>query len=544
MRIFSHRRGSPARFVPLGCAIVALALANCGGQENPELIAPPSNAPLEGEINVDRFEIPEGRARTVIGDLVVTAADEVVIAGTMRVEPGVSVSLVTKGEIRITGSIEPDTAAAKQSAFAGTGAPRRDPSDAGLAEPLEGAVPAAANSFVLVANAIRHSGRIEITPDTDLLAAGVGGLLYAPTSIRLEGPVTTKGLAGTEARDGGPSGSIEIGTDRAVRIARDLIGGSPTTLAAPFATVLVSDTVRTGAGGRGGSDHSGTVTVGQTLTFKASSGGDAGDILIEAITGIDLTGGALIAGDGGTGGDVGGPESMRATDGDARGESGQNLRAETGHGGDGGSVVLESASIVGVAAAKPGRPGPAGSAFVAAGSGGPGGGGGTATILVGAPGAAGTGPGGSPGISPVTRIELKSGGNGGDSDSAGMAGGNGGAVVIGGRDNRAAALHWLVIDAYGNAGQGFDGCVMEPEVPGTGGGDAGTVAGQDGYVAIYADVLVNVLNNGGITNSFSGGNGGDGLTAGSRGFGGLFIKNQQAPQKVGEDGISGVTCPP
>jgi hypothetical protein len=543
MRIFSHRRRHPALLIAVACSTVAIALASCGEQENPEPMAPDSNAPLEGEINVDRFEIAAGRARTVVGDLVLTA-DEIVIAGTLRVEPGVSVSLVAKRAIRITGSIEPDTSVAARSALGATGLGRHDPS-AVLAAPQPGAAPAAANTFLLVANAIRHSGRIELPVDTDLLAAGIGGLLLGSTSIWLQGPVATRAQDGpTELRDGGPSGSIEIGTDRAVQAAGDLVGGAPTTIAAPFATVLVSDTVRTGTGGRGGADRSGTSTVGQTLAFRASSGGDAGDILIEALGAVDLTGGAVIAGDGGTGGDVGGPEAARAADGDARGESGENLRAETGHGGDGGSIVLDGGSIVGATAVMPGRPGPAGSAFVAAGRGGPGGGGGDATILVGTPGVAGTGPAGSPGVSFVTRLELKSGGNGGDSDSAGMTGGAGGTVQIRARDNRRVSLHWLVIDGYGNAGHGFDGCVAESDVPGTGGGDAGTVDGQDGFVAIFADTLVTVFINGGITNSFGGGDGGDGLVPGSRGFGGWFIKNREASRKVGEDGISGVTCPP
>lgn len=507
-------------------------------------MAPDSNAPLEGEISVDRFEIPEGGARTVIGDLVLTATEEIVIAGTLRVEAGVSVSLVAKRAIRITGSIEPDTLAAARSALGATGLGWRDP-NAVLAAPQPGAAPAAANSFLLVANAIRHSGRIELPVDTDLLAAGVGGLLFPPTSIWLQGPVATQAQdAPTELRTGGPSGSIEIGTDRAIRAAGELVGGAPTTIAAPFATVLVSDTVRTGTGGQGGTDRRGAATVGQTLAFVASNAGDAGDILIESVGLIDLTGGALIGGDGGTGGSVGGPETARAADGDARGESGENLRAETGDGGDGGSIGLEGGSIEGAAAAIPGRAGPAGSAFVAAGSGGPGGPGGAATILFGAPGAVGTGPAGSSSVPSVTRLELKNGGNGGDSDSAGMTGGVGGTVLIRAGDTRRVPLHWLVIDGYGNAGHGYDGCLAEPDTSGTGGGDAGTVEGQDGFVAIFADTLVTVFNNGGITNSFEGGDGGDGLVPGSRGFGGLLIKNREAPRKVGDDGISGVICPP
>jgi len=529
MRNFSHIDSStPRRALALALAAAAIAaLAGCGETENPGPVSPDGDGPLEGDIHVQNFDLPEGRDRAVTGTLKIFADDRISIRGTLRIRPGATVTLVAEDSIWIGGTIKPDTA----TAFA-----RLAALDAGAH-----AASATAN-FLIASNAIAITGDISLPPDTDFLASGIRMLFRESPRITVAGKIETKSLGAATARlDGGRSGAIEIGSDRAVRAAGDQAPGTPTTMAATFFIVRVSDTLRTGDGGRGGDDKTGTLVAGNARAFTASDGGAAGDIVIEATGEIDASLGRLVAGNGGAGGSAGDSLAARGEDGGAPGEPGQNIRAESGHGGEGGSIDLEAATVSASPVAVPGRGGVAGGVFVSAGNGGPGGGGGDVTILLGAPGSAGTGGGAAPPIPPETRVQLRDGGNGGDSADSLRFGGAGGYVQIKSRDNRRAFLHRLRIENYGNAGAGFDGCASNPPRGGTGGGDAGTVPAQDGFVAVFADTSVTVFGNTEFTDSFRGGDGGRGTTPGARGTGGFSLMNRLLG-RIGADGITGETC--
>jgi len=522
MRIFSHA------YLRRSLALFAfLALAGCGDTENPDPVSPDGDGPLEGDIHVESFDLPEGRERAVTGTLKIFADDVISIRGTLRVEPGATVTLVAEDSIWIGGTIVPD-AATSLSRFAG----RADGA---------GALAATA-SFLVASNAIDIAGDISLPPDTDFLASGIRMLFRESPRIAVRGTIETTSLDATGTRlDGGRSGAIEIGTVRAVNAASDQAPGTPTTMAATFFAVRVADTLRTGDGGRGGDDRAGTLIAGDARAFTASDGGAAGDISIRATGGIDASLGWLLAGNGGAGGDAGDSLSARGEDGDSTGASGQNMRAESGHGGDGGSIGLDAPTVSASAAQSPGRGGVGGSAFVSAGNGGPGGEGGDVSIFLGAPGPAGTGPASAPPLPPETRVQLRGGANGGDSDRASRFGGRGGYVQIKSRDNRRAVLHRLRIESYGNAGSGFDGCGSEPQVGGTGGGDAATVPAQEQFVSVFADTLVTVFGNVDITDSFRGGDGGDGTSPGARGSGGFSLTNRLR-SRIGADGITGDSC--
>src|SRR5207247_880749 len=81
---------------------------------------------------------------------------------------------------------------------------------------------------------------------------------------------------------------------------------------------------------------------GQSVTFKASSGGRGGDIAIAAVTAIDLTGAVLMAGHGGRGGRAYLPDHPWMMDGVGRGQPGQDLISSSGDGGEGGSILLNA----------------------------------------------------------------------------------------------------------------------------------------------------------------------------------------------------------
>ncbi len=522
MRIFSHfvlRRG----FV----ALALFAFLGCGDTKNPDPVSPDTSGPLEGDLHVQSFDLPQESERSVSGNLKIFADDLISIRGTLRVKPGASVTLVAEDSIWISGTIEPDTATALSRFARSAGGP---------------AASAATASFIMASNAITVTGRIALSPDTDFLASGIRMLFRESPRITIGGKIETSALdAGSTRAGGGRSGAIEIGTDRAVRAASDQAPGTPTTMAAAFFVVRVTDTLRTGNGGRGGDDRGGTLIAGDARAFTASDGGPAGDILIEATGEIDVSLARLLPGNGGAGGNAGDSLAARGEDGDAPGASGQNMRAESGHGGGGGSIGLEAPSVMASPPQPPGRGGAGGSAFVSAGNGGPGGDGGDVSIFLGAPGTAGTGQASAPAIPPVTRVQLFGGANGGDSDRSPVFGGAGGYVQIKSRDNRRAVLHRLRIDGYGNAGSGFGGCASEPPVGGTGGGDAATVPAQDQFVAVFADTFVTVFGNTDITDSFRGGDGGEGPTPGARGTGGFSLMNRLL-LRIGADGITGESC--
>ncbi|MFN0149967.1 MAG: hypothetical protein ACKVU1_04535 [bacterium] len=523
MRNFSHLILRP------GFAIWALlSFAGCGETQNPDPVSPSTSGPLEGDLHFQRFDIPEAGERFVTGNVKIFAEDVISIRGTMRVRPGVTVTLVAEDSIWIGGTIKPDTGmAVSRSARSAD----------------EATISAATSSFIVAANGIGIDGRIALPPDTDFLAAGIFKFSLANPRIAIGGTIETSALDAASTRaGGGRSGAIEIGTARAVRAVADQVQGTPTAGARTFFSVHVSDTLRTGDGGRGGDDRVGTLIVGDTRAFTASDGGAAGDIVLSATGEIDVSLARLLPGNGGAGGDAGDSLAARGVDGVAPGASGQNMRAESGHGGDGGSIELEAAMVVPFPPQAPGRGGAGGSVFLSAGNGGPGGDGGDASIFLGAPGAAGTGRTNAPAIPPVTRVLLLGGANGGDSDRPQFFGGDGGYVQIKSRGNRRTLLHRLRIDGYGNAGAGYSGCASEPQVGGTGGGDAATVPAQDQFVSVFADTSVTVFGNTNITGSFRGGDGGDGITPGARGTGGFSFMNRTFLQRIGDDGITGESC--
>jgi hypothetical protein len=162
---------------------------------------------------------------------------------------------------------------------------------------------------------------------------------------------------------------------------------------------------------------------------------------------------------------------------------------------------------------------------VRAGNGASGGNGGTTTVTVGNQGQDGTAANLPVARPTAAAIDLESGGSGGPATTA-VSGGNGGAVSVAAPEGGPASAD-LTFESYAIGGNGYNGCSQTPFVPGTAGGNGGSLnVHRVPYVA--------------STESFDGGNGGNGSPPGAFGQGG----SDDLDRLAGINGAPGNSCTP
>lgn len=470
--------------------------------------------PIQGEIITENFTIAAGETRLATGDLVVRASKSIEINGTLLVNEGADISLLSEGPVTISGNIRPNV----------TESPVKTNSSAILSQNIKYTHADSGDSSIAIC-----SPKVTITADGDmslsssLLIATVGAGI-----VEIYGNVRTRdGADGTiEHYHGEDGGDIDIGTDSALDLIRNQ-RGVPT--AAMPASVKIPASLRTGSGGRGYNDHAGHRD-GETQYYIAGLGGLGGKIRISSVALIDLTNGRLFAGHGGDGGSVWFQRDADYShlDGKEIGEQGLNVIATSGGGGIGGSVILTTPNIISSPSINPGSGGSIGNIRVRAGNGGAGGRGGNTIFNIGTLGFNGA-------ITPTldnffvlrtvnATVYLMKGGNGGASISPGMPGGAGGNV----QNNVSGAIRFLAVNNYSNGGNGYNGCQSTPVTSGTSGGNGGTIDVQTS-VAELDPVILNTV--------ARGGDGGNGNPPGIGGEAGKF------DDKSGLSGVAGGPCP-
>lgn len=479
---------------------------------------------LSGTYRRVRFEVAEGATHSVTGDLTVFADELIDIRGKLDPEPGVSIALVSDGDLLVSGEIGDSADVADDSALL-----------AGETAASTGANADDAGDHVLLGNQINIGGDIRAEdPGQGVIIAG---LSPAP-NIVIEATVR----AGTGGRDetgaGLEGGSIHIGSATAKQRAQEL--GKTVE---DFVQVTIDGAfIEAGLGGSGASKEEFDDVTGQLATVATRPGGPGGDLSIRGISVILLNDPFIRAGPGGAGGSVGSfiTEPLRAPDGEEPGEKGVSVEVVTGRGGDGGDLTIEGSREGGFE----GGPGGGGQGsplvLVGPGSGGPGGDGGDASIQVGRWGDSGTGPG-APVFSILRPLVVLTDGNGGTSESPEMSGGNGGKFTVSlipGGDLPPDGFPLSVASphpyTFGSGGLGFDAC--NPVGAGSKGGAGGLLAviTAEGTPSVEVDLVV----------SLRGGNGGDGIPPGARGAGGSgTINGEEVEALQGSPGSDGGTCP-
>jgi hypothetical protein len=469
-----------------------------GGVENP----------ISGEITGADFIIPAGQTRTAVGDLTVRTTNSIVIDGTLLIVPGSTVKLFTDGDSFIRGRIAPTNRSAE---VRGRGTNSGD-------------FYHCADNITLTPQGILGGG---------ITAAGPGDSIVMSTNgdgtgtINISAELETQSGEHSTTRDvpGGSAGVIILGTSSAT--VRLRTNGHPQ--AGTPRTVIISGTLKTGRGGNGFSDLTGTLLPNR-LDLKGTNGGSGGSIAVEATETVNLAAATIVPGDGGTGGSCGSVNApARAPSGTAAGQKGLDVRAETGSGGSEGFLLagLNANTYVPPAAEPETTQGASGGAYVAAGDGGPAGDGGATTIVMGTPGASTFNTGA------YGEIALTDGGNGGASNTVFVNGGNGGGVTISFRP--AFDVNGFKTQArfqnYGRGGAGFNGCLTTPLRPGSNGGRGGNLQfvlpSGESYPYTHQ-------------NAFIGGNAGPGSPPGLKGTGGSDITNVNG-QKFA-DGQPGAVC--
>lgn len=498
--MFMRVRYGKCAFWPL--MLGAALLAGCGGGRT---VGESGGSGFGGVVETTRFEIAAGETRTVSRDLVVKASEDIVIAGTLRIEPGVDVLLYAQGALTIDGRIE--------AAPARGGVSRRRQSG--------GDGP----KLVMGSNRtdLGEGGFVSAETDVFVFAAGSRAriTLRGYCSANDAPDATGRGEPGQDGND------MEIGTDRTVAEMgrRGLEAFRPVSVTLAY-TGSDSPLVRAAHGGDGFHDDTG-IRTGRDVALEGTPGGAGGSVSIAAET-IELQGGSLLAGQGGAGGRAGAPAGVRAQDAVGLGEAGGRVVARGGSGGAGGSVFLTGTVTGSGTQARPGYGGHAGAVTAASGNGGPGGDGGAMTITLGRGGLKGTGernyPPAEDGKPAV--VTIQGGGHGGDSEEPERPGGQGAQVAMTTPEPVSPALDAASrIADFGDGGDGFNGCFMKPMRNGTVGGKGGTITTPSGE-AIR------------LESGLNGGDGGDGMPLqGERGFGGVINAGKQ-----GQDGVRGGPC--
>src|SRR5690349_13795275 len=93
-----------SRLFLLSSIVLLLGLNSCGGgsASNNTILNP-----VQGEITTTAFQIPAGQTRTVTSDLTIRASQNIEINGTLLLSPGASLTLLTDGDLSVTGTIQP-----------------------------------------------------------------------------------------------------------------------------------------------------------------------------------------------------------------------------------------------------------------------------------------------------------------------------------------------------------------------------------------------------------------------------------------------------
>jgi hypothetical protein len=472
---------------------------------------------LAGKVRVGDFVVPAGATRIVTGPLDLVAARNVTIDGTVLLASGAAnVTFRARGTLRVgpSGRI--------------AAVPGRRPARAG--EQPEPVVQGGNVEFV-GSKLVEINGRVRAPRGLSVKVASAElGTVIVRGNIE-----TVNGGPGTPGRDGENAGSITLGgffgANKRVEVRGTLITGD----GGPGYSASQAE-----LHGRANPCHDSGGSNRAFLELRgATDGGKGGSIRLWGRT-IVNTGLLDHVGRGGRGGDAG-SRHVAAPDGGAN-QGGVDLEAQSGRGGQGGNVDIAGTYEGDPIAA--GRGGDAGSVRAAAGSGGPGCDGGRTLVVLDRPGLNGTAKG--KGAVPSRAggqfgdIELREGGNGGDSDDATDDGGDAGRVKIliaGPRAKKSsdpkpnlggAYYRRIRVTSYANGGNGFDGCKSNPFTRGSRGGDGGTVA-------IANRVVWSAFK------SFNGGAGGPGRPPGQ---GGLAGKGNRSDAEDSFDlGAPGLACP-
>jgi hypothetical protein len=482
------------------------------GVLNPQ-VGPNSTAPGWDATNqrlfLDTFEVQSGVTLTVTGSapFVVDASGAITMAGTIDRDGSVGasgaqgtlgggVSLVSEGDVTVSGTIQSRGGAGGSAQGAGNGGHG-----------------AAGGALTLVADNLTVTGTLR-------LDGGAGA----------DGGNTATGQAGAGG-DGGNAGTLSRSGLSSVNFNPTLLsaqggaggqGGSTTTTA----SVNVNRSAVGGAGGNGGSSTlgpggmggaggsitvNGDVLANNTVPVVAGAGGAGGDSIDAA------------AGNGGAGGSItitGFTQTPNIVTTGAGGSGGSSAAGAGGDGGSGGALSLGATVSTPNVILTTGTGGAGGDGGTSGGQGGAGGDMTTAQINGGIHGAGAGGRGGNGGAvggaggagGSVTATQIIQGtttaGAGGDGGNGTATGGNGGA---GGALNVAE-----LTAATGRGGAGGQG------------GQGGTAAGPggDGGSAVVSSTI-------GVSASLIGGRGGDGGTSATAGGAGGDGGNATAPGSNG-----------
>ncbi len=375
------------------------------------------------------------------------ASKSIQIDGTLLVNKGGNLALLSDGPLTINGKIKPNITASS----------------------LEAATKAngqhIAQQVTVAVSWFGFGSDVTITGDVTYASPGVAWVTSKSNgTLTIKGnSITQLGIDGTNNnRDGGDSASIDIGTDAAFQVIKstfpDCAPGRP-------AKVIIAGDLQTGRGGYGYNDGFGKLQ-GATQVYLGGKGGNTGNISISASDTIDLTAAYLAAGHGGKGGETGQCYHPSEFDGQNNGDPGRDVVHTSGTGGKGGDVILTSTSS-NIIANKgiPGVGGDGGYVIASAGNGGPGGPGGNTLISVGEIGQSGTAPNPPLGKPWNGFVTLCDGGNGFDDcrtpPGSGTNGGNGSSLKIPGYTTN----DMKIIEPVVNGGSGGSG-----DPPGSGGG--------------------------------------------------------------------------
>ncbi len=464
--------------------------------------APAAAGPVHGStrtlgaatLSVRDFVVPRGRTLVVERRLDVRATGLIEVEGSIEVDPGAALSL-SADRIVVDGRIVPAPQA--RLPLSATGRPTKMPVQI---EPLKGR-----KSIVI-------NGMLESGPSQSIVVyvSSIG-------TITVNGTVKTDdGIAAADPQQiGGNAGDI-------------IMTAGPIDKAAAI-TISEDAVLHAGDGGAGYSDTGADETESgnpcgpaggrNALTLTGTRGGDGGSIRLLGEKIADE--GTIEVGNGGNGGNAG--DGTHAPSGGAD-QGGVDFKAHSGNGGNGGAIETPGNTLEDTIHA--GTGGNGGKIDGAAGDGGPNCDGGSTAVSLGDVGHNGT-SGKEPETQPhVGALALEKGGRGGAAADAKHPGGDGGSVLIREPSNHLAGPVDLL--AYADGGHGFDAC-GNASTNATAGGDGGglTVTGQQRRSAD-------------VSNSFDGGDGGDGHPpglGGERGSASAVIKRAVDSFQAGDSGL-------
>jgi hypothetical protein len=507
-------------------ALLVILLLGCGGGGNKSAVV----NPISGTITTPTYTIPAGETRTVVGNLTVNAGTGITIDGTLLVQPGVDVALLSDGDVNVNGTIGTAAGVTLTRGAIDYG----DPHAIVLAgENVQLIDPAAGAGKVAIDAGPGYTVDIATTTDTGKVKIN-GDIRMADSPDQTE---DTEGVNG---------GSIYIGN--AIACAAAEAKGK---VAAEPGAVYINANLRGGKGGNGkNAAPDCRIENGKKVCYAfATDGGNGGNIVIYAKSFVAMKAGVTVtAGKGGNGGGVGTAAApLHAPDGAASGTAaataGYELITHAGGGGAGGSISFQNALLDTVGT--PGNGGNAGNIYASAGNGGAGGAGGMTLVTLrhnGRGGAytrvagSGTTYGADAAAGTVSTVVLANGGNGGNGSLTTLVdGGNGGYVEFTPSNTTTATLEVdryaaITISNYSNGGNGA-------ACPHVGVHVAGGKGGTHEQPTLWC--LTSGQPNVTITNSFNGGNGSIGTPLGTKGLGGTD-KNSV---KLGSDGTDGTACP-